>query len=256
MKFWYDWLLWLLVFCNFSLNLPASWQTAERKSSSNNSQNNNFAIIKTAQGHMRLLLRAERTKRLRCGARREFWRFVSRTHTLAPSGVPSRTNTVGRRLERREAEWRSKILTFELSGKSLLTLRARLISAPSARSTSESRTLTSRPSGCLDWFDSVINIIFRSTSPLDEVAELPSRSRTTRRQASYLQAVQPDHLSAGERATFRFVRTLFLLRPAVTLRFILPIFTGLKEKFSDRLIFRMSQFLPNLNCLLAAITYV
>ena len=48
--------------------------------------------------------------------------------------------------------------------------------------------------------------VFRSTSPLDEVPELPSRSRTTRRQASYLQAVQPDHLSAGERATFRLVR--------------------------------------------------
>ena len=97
--------------------------------------------------------------------------------------------------------------------------------------------------------------VFRSTSPLDEVPELPSRSRTTRRQASYLQAVQPDHLSAGERATFRSVP----LQPLSSARshcFIFPIFTGLKEKFSDRLIFRMSQFLPTLNCLLAAITYV
>jgi len=50
--------------------------------------------------------------------------------------------------------------------------------------------------------DSYIEAI-RSTSPLDEVPELASRSRTTRRQASYLQAVQADHLSAGERATFR-----------------------------------------------------
>ena len=49
----------------------------------------------------------------------------------------------------------------------------------------------------------------RSTSPLDEVPELASRSRTTRRQASYLQAVQADHLSAGERATFRLVHSPF-----------------------------------------------
>ena len=49
----------------------------------------------------------------------------------------------------------------------------------------------------------------RSTSPLDEVPELTSRSRTTRRQASYLQAVQADHLSAGERATFRLVQSPF-----------------------------------------------
>ena len=45
--------------------------------------------MNAAQGHMRLLLRVERTKQLRCDARREFSRFASKTHILELSGQSS-----------------------------------------------------------------------------------------------------------------------------------------------------------------------
>ena len=221
---------------------------------------------------MRLLLRVERTKQLRCDARREFSRFASKTHILELSGQSSlishqSSSFIIQRGSFEDEHSRSEARK-ERSGmkKQDSYLRAVGEVSPDSESKSDFSSISEinirkqdsyieaiRLPGLIRFSQQII--MFRSTSPLDEVPELPSRSRTTRRQASYLQAVQPDHLSAGERATFRSV----LLQPLSSARsrcFILPFFTGLKEKFSDRLIFRMSQFLPYLNCLLAAITYV
>ena len=83
-----------------------------------------------------------------------------------------------------------------------------------------------------------------------------SISKSDDKAASVLPAGGPGGSSLCRGARNIQVSSVGLLRPQITLLHFTHFYAGQKEKFSDRLIFRMSQFLPNLNCLLAAITYV